>query len=535
MLKSGLIILLMATTIQPVRAQLDLPVNNPVQTEEKTGQISFELSLFKIPENKNKSSFVSHFKTYNLKTEADRDQMAEDIKRHIQYYKDNKEIENLDSRKFRISKDIKKSLEYLLNSLKNDMNQEVFDKMYEVADSINLNYKNVNYPDIDITQAPHLAFGALNSRLGKNPSKDISAQSDFEPANSTFWVKPTDVSAVETSVGMGRSKLPDYAYSVFNYKKSKSGYGSHGGFRVDLNGEEYKIRLGGEHRTAPFSARIIHALGFNVLPIDHLKELRMKYDRRLLSEYNLRRSVPFKLTFGPVNLFTYQHSNKLDPFEFIQKAILKNGDVITSAELKSRLGPSFDKYNSQFEALIEEVVYTKVSIEKLDDDNISVGPWDWNSDVHIQHRELRGYGLLAAWLGQYDARTDNTRLYLMKTKSDQYVLRHVISDVGSALGRANPFFAYGIDDIDRMKTVVIKMFRNGDIRSKKFKTLHNNRVFEASTTADARWMFKYIDQLSEKQIKSALAVAGFSAEEQVQAFNKLMLRKENIRSVLQKD
>ena len=47
-------------------------------------------------------------------------------------------------------------------------------------------------------------------------------------------------------------------------------------------------------------------------------------------------------------------------------------------------------------------------------------------------------------------------------------------------------------------------------------------------------MFKYIDQLTEVQIKNALTVAGFSPEEQEIVYHKLMLRKENIRQVLQK-
>jgi hypothetical protein len=44
----------------------------------------------------------------------------------------------------------------------------------------------------------------------------------------------------------------------------------------------------------------------------------------------------------------------------------------------------------------------------------SIGPWDFNELDHADRRELRGAGLLAAWIGWYDVRYDSARLKIAR-------------------------------------------------------------------------------------------------------------------------
>lgn len=495
-------------------------------------------------------------KSYNLASMASRNELAADIKKLLEIYKiekdeDDKGAESQATKDFPIAKDVKNGLKYLndLNDmlsesfLKKQTDPELVEKMYELSESINMNYKDIIFPKVQLGKLISVIFGLYNSRVGEHPiAYDKTVQGRLDPRDSAFWQKPASVKDVDTYIGFDRQELPNYSSTVFEYKKAKTGFGTHAGFRVELGEQEYKIRLGQESRVAPFSTRILHALGFNSLPIDYITELRVKYDKKIFREFNNRTPLPFTLAIGKVDLINYKQNMFIDPFKYVLRVVLKNGSTLSAEEIKMQLINSKKKkatqldvsYNSEIEDQIEEVVFKDASIEKIDEANMSIGPWSWDEPRHIERKDIRGYGLLAAWLGQYDARTENTRLMLMEDAKGNRVLRLFVTDVGSGLGKANPLFAVLPDNLEKFReTVVIASEKNnGQMISQKFQTFTTNKCFEATNEQDAEWMFKYIDQLTEAQIKQALRVSNFNEAETNEAYRKLMVRKENIRQVL---
>lgn len=495
-------------------------------------------------------------KNYNLASSASRAELAADIEKLNDIYKiekdeDDKGSESTATKNFPLSKDVKIALNYLsdLNDqlsnsfVKKQADPELVEKMYELSESINMNYKDIIFPKVQLGKLLSIIFGLYNSRVGENPAPmNLNEKGIVDPQDSSFWQKPVSVAAVDTYAGFDRSELPDYSQTVFKYKKAKTGYGTHAGFRVEIGDQEYKIRLGQESRVAPFSSRILHALGFNSLQIDNVSAVRVKYSKKIFREFNMRSAIPFQFAVGNVDLFEYKQNSFISPFKYVSKAIMKNGSTLTGEELKQALMTSKkrkatredENYNSEVEDQIEEVVFKEASVEKIEDSKVSVGPWSWDEVRHVERRDIRGYGLLAAWLGQYDARTENTRLMLIEDNKGHRVLRLFVTDVGSGLGKANPLFSISPDNIEKFRETVVKESakNDGQMISKKFQTFTTNKCFEATNEQDAKWMFKYIDQLTEKQIKLALKAAGFSESESNEAYRKLMARKENIRQVL---
>ncbi len=497
-----------------------------------------------------------HMKDFDLTQVSSREEFNNEIEKLIDLYKlEKNEGKNLKqaSSNFPISKDIKIALEYLkdLNmKISSDYDRQTvdtenFEKIYEVSESINMNYKNIVVPPIQLGRIFSTMFGGLTSKLGENTRtfKDQLPDSE-DPQDSTFWRKPHNISQQDTYYGFGRKKLTDYSQMVFNYTKPKTGYGTHPGFKVEYNNQDYKIRLGEEARVAPFETRIISILGYNTLIFEYVKDLRVKYNRKIFLEYNSRKVIPIEIFLGKQKVLEAKYNNHfLNPFRYVSHVTLKNGKNLSVEEFKENLllkktkkaSKYEDNFNSEFEKTVDEVHFSHVSIEKFVDNQTTVGPWSWNDEKHIRRQELRGYGLLAAWLGNFDARADNNRVILIKNDDGQYVLRHFISDVGAGLGKSNPVFNISIDDINHFRNKVLKTKNHDkDIVSYKYQTPTTNKCFEAANAQDAQWMFKYIDQLTEVQIKNALTVAGFSPEEQEIVYHKLMLRKENIRQVLQK-
>ena len=93
-----------------------------------------------------------------------------------------------------------------------------------------------------------------------------------------------------------------------------------------------------------------------------------------------------------------------------------------------------NNFIEDFEAQVEYVVFQKGTItskEKL----IELGAWDYESLDHPLRREIRGMQMLAAWVGNFDMRWENTRLVLEKSENEN-VLKHYLIDVGTGLGKS---------------------------------------------------------------------------------------------------
>lgn len=449
-----------------------------------------------------------------------------------------------ESLKLDIEKDLKKALKVVLSKLalieegRVENLTQSYAAIYELLNAVAMTTKVTIKTKLPLRLIIKRLGDLYNGRVGNNPKlTPLSGVSE-----SSFWNEPKKISELDFAAGFGRTKLPNYLESVFEYHKAKTGWGIHAGFRVKRDATEYKVRIGEEAQVALFSTRIVDALGFNTLPMDYSPYIRVKYDRRILKEYNSRQGYNFKVTALGVPLLKRSSQKHYDPFVDIVKVKLSDGRVISGSEAKGNLlvetevpktETRDENYNVKFESQIAELWFGPVTVEKLNDDEHSVGPWDWNDRIHTQRRELRGYGLLAAWLGQYDARTENTRLYLVENKDQSYTIKHVINDVGSGLGGASGLFNFRKNNIKKFRDFFLEVDNKGNIVSRAYVTISKNLSFQSMTLDDAKWMANYINQISENQIKDALLVSGYDEDLANQFTKKLILRRQNMNQVIE--
>jgi hypothetical protein len=371
------------------------------------------------------------------------------------------------------------------------------------------------------------------------PSPDLSR---CDPEPSGFWTVPPEISVQDLAAGFGRSALPRWQHRIWEYDNPKTSSGTRPGFEAELDDREFKIKLA-EASSESFTARIFHALGYHVDPTDYVSELKLRYDRRFFREFNLRKRLtmrlePFWIPVGKLELQPYY-----DPFQFVQAAVFKDGTRLSGPDLKSILLTDPAKHRGEEEAAsfrteiehrIDYLIVGPANIQSKQSEGESIGCWDFKGLGHEHRRELRGAGLLAAWLGWFDARFDNTRLRVMDNRSHPR-LQYYFSDLGSGLGRGTGRFVRHGEDARAMEWV----FTSPEVvrgpgrmttpfRVINYQTIVPTRAFQEMTIDDARWMARLIAKLTESQITAALAASGYSAADIELYRAKLLQRRERM-------
>jgi hypothetical protein len=368
----------------------------------------------------------------------------------------------------------------------------------------------------------------LGSTTASNLQSPHGAEdaSKLDPRPSTFWSRPATISSQDLRIGFDRSVLPRFEESVWTYAGPKKSYGANAGFEARQGNLKIKVKFGEIH-SEPFAARVFHALGYNVQPTDYSPGLRIQYDRRLLAEFNSRKPVDARITaLGVLPVWTLHFQPKHDPANFIARAVTKNGTELRGIELRERLAAGAD---ADFDHVI--TVPANVQIESRSEK--SIGPWNFGQLGHEDLRELRGAGLLAAWLGWFDSRFDNTRLVV--NRGSRPAFKHLFADLGGGLGRSTGWAGWRGELPEHFPHRFTRPeIRQGPGRLSipfaivNYHPIEATPAFREMTLDDARWMARLIGQLTEQQIVDALRASGF-AEREVEIYRgKLLSRREHM-------
>ncbi|MEW6161505.1 MAG: hypothetical protein AB1813_29090, partial [Verrucomicrobiota bacterium] len=363
-------------------------------------------------------------------------------------------------------------------------------------------------PDrVDLFALPYLWWRYTHNKVGggRAPAKNLQpagASEDFsrvDPMATLFWNPPGAIADQDLYHGFGRSKLPDWEGTLWNYAAPKTSYGNKPGFEIAAGDVTLKVKFGEIH-SEPFTARIFHALGFHAEPTDYSPGLRVKYDRRIFREFNLRRPMRTKICLlGIIPLQEYNFQPYADPFEYVAHAVLKDGSRISNRELKKRLFRNATRprpeanpanFRIEFEQTIDHLMTIPANVQWKDDRVRSLGPWDFEGLDHPHRRELRGLCLLAAWVGWYDSRFDNTRVKRVKDASESAnELRFFVTDLGGGMGEASTWlFKRKGESPNHFKWDFTQTDRSGRFRVKGFEPIERTPAFEQMTLDDARWM-----------------------------------------------
>jgi hypothetical protein len=297
-----------------------------------------------------------------------------------------------------------------------------------------------------------------------------------------------------------------------------------------------------EISSEPFAGRIFSALGYHADPTDYVRKVRVCYDRGILREFNSRKpmEVHFKvLIVAPV--YTLELQRRYDPFAYIATAVLRDGRTWSGLELRThlfrdpaRVHPEENEsnYRPDVEAQIDYLITVAASVQPEQRGVKSVGPWDFGQLDHPNRRELRGVGLLAAWLGWFDTRFDNTRLRIVK-QGDRTELAHYFSDLGGVLGQTSGLLFSRGELPNRFPWSFTRppLWQGPHhmaclLRLEGYRPVAPTPPFSAMTIDDARWMARLIAQLSEEQIVQALIASGFDSAEVRLYTEKLLSRRD---------
>ncbi len=360
---------------------------------------------------------------------------------------------------------------------------------------------------------------------------------------SSFWREPNSIASQNLYYGFNRTSLPELSKSICVYAGPKLGYGRNPGLEVTVGKQKYKVKFADVH-CEPFVARIFAALGYNAEPTDYTPSLRIKYDRRIITEFNMRKELSIQVrAFRSVPLCRVQVQEQHDPFAYIVEAVLKDGTRISGRELKSRIffnsrradpESSPANFRSEFEEKLDYLITREACIKRKDSDLRSIGPWDYAQLGHEGLRELRGVGLLAGWLGWFDSRYENTRLKIVRS-AEGSELRHFFTDLGGALGESGGTFGRHSQDPNAFGWSFTRQARwhekrgtNNPVRIFGVQSLEETPAFRNMTVDDARWMAQLIGQLTEVQLIQALAASGFDAAEVKLFAEKLLSRRDQM-------
>ena len=344
--------------------------------------------------------------------------------------------------------------------------------------------------------------------------------------------------------------------AICAYDEPKTSYGTTPGFTMRCGARAIKVKFG-EHEnqkrdTEVALTRLFGALGYHVEPNDYTPRILIRYDRRLLLEFNSRKSLDITYTvFGFIPVFRQIVQKPQDPFHYIRSAVMKDGTVLSPKDLAGSLirpeilarsaraskkhpnGTSAKHYRqdaADFERGLDHLVMNEANVQLREAGGHNIGPWSWDRLGHSERRELRGAALLFAWTNCYDVRWDNNRL-----KRDGTGIQHVISDLGNGLGRADNYLvdAQGlVNDFPWTFTEAPVVDRRGRERTSfrvvSYQPVFGNHAFRDMTVDDARWMARLIAQLTEGQIQQALIAAGYTSAEVRLYTEKLVSRRDRM-------
>lgn len=454
---------------------------------------------------------------------------------------------------------------------------EVIAQLQLLSFSINKNYASPIPEDVSVLQAAKILIDNISSKNSPGSNPAFTTPVNLKQGSGTIdqrriiknalFKEGKEISKVDTYTGYGLEKkmtIPEgYA---FEYLKPKTGFGTRAGMRliIDTNkiskeklqelsesfsypleskvNEEgliaVKLRIDVESRTGSFLPRIFNAMGFTTNEIHYAGNVNVAYDRNILLEYNSRKEFGTKVrlyTSGPVVHQTQRQVHR-DPFVDIQGAILKDGTKVSKTELKRRLFSNLElefpheeeaNYNALFEDNIASLIIGPASVQFINPNRSSIGPFDWK--FMVDSADARGLGLLYGLFNLHDVRSENTRLNIVKKEG----LELMLSDLGSGLGTSPGYGRYKGEDINGYAWDFLKIERDlwgipRRVLMKYFRPNQPNNAAEAMTFRDALRMARVFGKINKEQIQWALVASGYTAPFVIQYTEKIAARRDHM-------
>jgi hypothetical protein len=172
-----------------------------------------------------------------------------------------------------------------------------------------------------------------------------------------------------------------------------------------------------------------------------------------------------------------------------------------------------------------EGVVRGVRLERKVKGEKKTGNWSWFKNPLTGTKELNGLRIMMALINNWDLKEINNAIYLEKDQS----LRYVVNDLGATFGetgnnitrsKSNPGDYSGSKFIQKATADHVDFF----LTSRPFflsavnvsnyaKRTHMQEIAKDIPVADARWLGKLLEPLSDEQIRDCFRAAGYSPED----------------------
>jgi len=142
-----------------------------------------------------------------------------------------------------------------------------------------------------------------------------------------------------------------------------------------------------------------------------------------------------------------------------------------------------------------------------------LGFWEWSDNPFVGSKELQGLKILMPLINNWDLKpSNNTILRVRDASSSTTESRYIVSDLGATFGRTGNMITHNRNvPKDFAKTKLIKGVK-GNIVQFDFRATHAG-ILRDITVEQAKWIGKWLSQLTDQQINDALRAANYSPEE----------------------
>jgi len=469
-----------------------------------------------------------------------------------------KEPRNFISKKVRHGMELTRDAAKELDAADGEHREALLEDVLVMADAVHGAFGRVLPGNMDVFQAlvrqgtlKHPPVGLGDRGVAENLSDTHSDPGEADPElPSGRWNRPADIATKELYYGFGRTELPNFNDVICTYRRSKQSLGVHPGF--DVKCKEYgnvKLKMG-EGYSQPFAHRIFWALGYNVSPVDCARTVKVKWDPRIFTEFNTHKDETVSVSlFGLFTVYSEHLQHYTDPLSCVSEIVMLDdqGKEITLhpspdwKEFKRRLYKDpkgrpesrANNFNEAFANRIKYLVYHNVNVQLKDEDDDDssgeeyIGNWDWTAEGTDRLREARGFVFLSAWVNQYDSWVHNNKLY-MTNRDGRREFKYYVTDLGGCLGPAADTTKMAPEEPNRFPWSFTRTAEPKSTAIPLDRSFHNIReadVFRAADIYDARWMGRYLAQLTGPQILEALMSGGMPAAQVRVFYNKLVSRR----------
>ncbi len=156
--------------------------------------------------------------------------------------------------------------------------------------------------------------------------------------------------------------------------------------------------------------------------------------------------------------------------------------------------------------------FENVRLEARPESVDRIGDWKWEDNRFVGKPEFQGLKVMMLLIANWDIKESNNEILALRNSSSGNELRYIISDLGGSFGKTGGFFARSRNKpSDFVKADLIEEVK-GDRIDFNYGG-KNQKLFENITVADAKWIGRYLAQLSDEQIRDAFRAANYKPED----------------------